>query len=785
MMGSARLPLADVRVLDLATGNADAVTRLFADLGADVLKIEPPGGSAGRQELPTAGGTSIPFALRNANKRSTELNPDDEADRQCFYRLAGSADILVDSGIPGMAAAFGTSCAELADRFGHLVAMSVTDFGTDGPRALWRGSDAVMYALSTALSRSGPATGKPVLPPSGIAAATAAVQASWAALVAYYHRLCYGTGDYIDFSRFEAVLQALDPPFGAVGQAAAGRRPDDWRGRPRNQDVYPIFACKDGHVRICVLSPRQWRAMRSWLGEPDRFRDPRYDRLGVRFAASREIGELVAALFADQTMDDLVAAATTYGIPIAPVLSPAEALSSHHFHAVGALTEMEFAGVRVTVPVGNFIIDGQRLGVRRSVQRSVRHAETGEPDWDRPAVAGSARCDTADGRRPFDGLRILDLGVIVAGGELGRLFADMGAEVIKIESATYPDGLRQTRPGQPMSGSFALTHRNQYGLGLDLRNPAGADVFARLVSCSDAVFANFKPGTLASLGFPYETLRDLNPGIVLGESSAFGDSGPWRARMGYGPLVRAATGITRLWDFWDSTTIFPDHVVARITAIGALAALIRRNRNGCGGRVHISQSEAAVNQLDVRYVIEAAHAAGVPVCDDPSVDGVYPCSGEDEWCAISINGEADKRALATAMGRPDLTWGGLATEVSAWTSTLDKAVVADLLQRAGVASGPMNRPGDVLDDPVVRRRKVFGEMVHPLFDHPFPTETGAARYRRIPSAELRPAPMPGEHTREICERVLGMDVAEIERLIADGALFASSAPHQTESRSSP
>ena len=164
--------------------------------------------------------------------------------------------------------------------------MSVTDFGADGPRASWRATDPVFYALSTALSRSGPTAGRPVLPPNGIASATAAVQAAWAALVAYYHRLRYGTGDYIDFSRFEAVVQSLDPPFGSEGQAAVGQKRSSelWRGRPRNQQIYPTFACRDGHVRICLLSPRQWRGMRSWLGEPEQFADPKFDTIAARYA---------------------------------------------------------------------------------------------------------------------------------------------------------------------------------------------------------------------------------------------------------------------------------------------------------------------------------------------------------------------------------------------------------------------------------------------------------------------------------------------------------------------
>ena len=289
--------------------------------------------------------------------------------------------------------------------------------------------------------------------------------------------------------------------------------------------------------------------------------------------------------------------------------------------------------------------------------------------------------------------------MIVAGGELGRLFADLGAEVIKVESATYPDGLRQTPPGQVMSRSWALTHRNEFGLGLDLRSKEGAAVFSRLVAGADAVFANFKPGTLASLGFPYEKLRELNPRIVLAESSAFGATGPWSARMGYGPLVRATTGVTKLWaseddpGFYDATTIFPDHVVARITAIAALSSLIGREQTGAGAHVHISQAEAAVNQLAASYVTDAARTAGLPVADDSAVHGVYPCAGDDEWCVISLPTAADRDALAVAMGVSTLpdNRGDLLDAVSAWTSRMDKDAVADMLQRAGVPAAPMNR----------------------------------------------------------------------------------------------
>jgi crotonobetainyl-CoA:carnitine CoA-transferase CaiB-like acyl-CoA transferase len=788
-----------VRVLDLSSGSADAVTRLLADLGADVLKVEFPGGSMGRDELPTLAGVSIPFAVHNANKRSAVLDPLEDADCGRFFDLAADADIVVDSGLDGHIGAFGTSAAELAARYPHLVVLSITDFGVTGPRSAWRATDPVLFAMCGSLSRSGPTTGTPVLPPDGIASATAAVQAAWAALVAYYNRLRCGTGDYIDFSRFDAVVMALDPAFGAHGQVAAGiRRSGNWRGRPKNQDAYPICPCKDGYVRLCVMAPRQWRGLRRWLGEPEEFQDPKYDVIAARMAAWPEISGLAQALFADQTMKDLVAAGQAHGVPIAAVLPPSWVLGSEHFQEVGAIAEAELVPqVRTSVPTGYFVVDGQRAGFRTPAPA----AGQDQPFWRGNPVLVRAPSGRV-GEYPFAGLRILDLGIIVAGGELSRLFGDLGAEVIKVESAEYPDGLRQARAGDAMSESFAWTHRNQLGLGLDLRSAEGKDIFGRLVAEADAVFANFKPGTLTALGFNYEALRALNPRIVLAGSSAYGNSGPWRTRLGYGPLVRAATGVTRLWTsddadeqagtgrhaFYDATTIFPDHVVGRVTAIAALAALIHRDRTGSGAHVHVSQAEVVINQLDTLYVTEAAQAAGIgPIREDTSLHAVCPCAGDDEWCAISIGSDDEWRCLAGLLDHPqwvdDPRFAAgesrlanrreLVELVSTWTRTRTPLRAAELLQAAGVAAGPMNRPPDVLEDPQLIERKLFSDMTHPLIERPMPAETGPAPFQHIPPAPQRPAPLPGQDTRGICRDLLGMGADETERLIRDRVLFAT------------
>ena len=632
-----------LRVLDLGGAESDAVSRLFADLGADVLKIEPPAGSPARRALPSVAGASIPFALHNANKRSAVLDPDSAADRDRLIELAGAADIVVDGGNPPGAAAFGTSCAALAEQFGHLVALSVTDFGTTGPYASWRATDPVLYAMSTALSRTGPTAGTPVLPPAGVASATAAVQAAWAALAAYYHRLRCGTGEYIDFSRFEAVVQSLDPPFGSEGQAAVGlkRSSELWRGRPRNQQIYPIFPCKDGYVRICLLSARQWRGMCAWLGEPEQFADPKFDthRGAIRRVTRTQRRHRRARSPRRRW--------TTWW----PRVNVAEFRSRRCSRRRRRCPRSIFAlsgrwptsksplAPACPFPSGRSWSTVSMPGTPVPRHRSARTKPPGRQDVPSP------RRQAARAGRPFDGMRILDLGVIVAGGELGRLFADLGAEVIKIESAAYPDGLRQTPPGQVMSRSWALTHRNEYGLGLDLRHPSGAD----------AIRADWSPAPtrcsptssrerLRRWGFPTNgcgssTRASCSPRAARSGPPARGARGWATARWSAPPPASPGCGPPRTPSGAASMTpprSSPITSSARITAIATLAAVIGRDRTGTGAHVHISQAEAAVNQLATAYVAEAARAARLPVADDPAVHAVYPCDGDDEWCVISL-----------------------------------------------------------------------------------------------------------------------------------------------------
>jgi crotonobetainyl-CoA:carnitine CoA-transferase CaiB-like acyl-CoA transferase len=789
------LPLSALRVLDLTEDAGEWSGRILADLGAEVIRIEPPGGSPGRRD-------QVGFALRNANKAGVTLDLDDPAGRSKLLDLAADADILLESLSCEQAQTRALTPAALLQANPALIVVSITDFGRTGPHRDRVATEDVLAAAGGVLSRSGLPGGTPLLPPRGVVSLTVGVHAAWAALVAYVKRVRTGEGEHVDVSALEAVVHGFDPGFGSQGSAAAGRSETFPRGRPDAANYYPIYSCADGHVRICLLATRQWRAMFDWLGEPAEFADPRYDAIPARFEASDRINPLIAALCADRSRDELVAEGTARGIPIAGVLAVDEVLASEHFAATGTLVEADIADdLRATVPSGYAFVDGARAGLVRPAPRPGEHnhllttARSRRPDHDLGLPA------LPSGAAPLTGLRMLDLGVIVFGAELGRLFADHGADVIKVENSAFPDGLRQTRKGGGMNASFAWGHRNKRGLGLDLRDPEGARLFRELVADADVVSANFKPGTLEALGFSHAELARINHRIVVTDSSAFGSRGPWRSRMGYGPLVRASCGLSSLWRdtdanpdepsaYCDGSTVYPDHVAGHAAAVAALAAVIGRGATGAGRAIEVPQADVAVYALGPTLArASRAAASSQPGGVDAEGNrrtglapaGVFPCAGDDEWCVIVVRDDDDWQALAAATGLTDdpalRNYAGRAArrarieeQLATWTAQHDPVDVEEKLQAVGVPAAAMVRLPEELIHPQLVARDSFHTMDHPLLLRPIPTSARVARFSSIPDPALRPAPTPGEQTREICASLLRMKTDEIDRLIAAGVL---------------
>ncbi|CAJ63405.1 conserved hypothetical protein; putative Formyl-CoA transferase [Frankia alni ACN14a] len=805
------LPLAGVRVLDLADGRCESTGRYLADLGAEVLRIEPPGGAASRRVGPfTEDGTSLSFAVHAINKRAAVVDLTTAAGRELLGALAATADILLHTARPDQQAALGLDPEGLLAAHPGLVVVSITDFGLTGPYRDWTGSSDVHVAIGGLLSRSGLPGLPPLLPPAFLADECAAAQAAWATLVAYANRLDTGRGDAVDFSLLEAVAQVLDPGYGISGSARAGATVRDLpRGRPDARHLYPIFPAADGWVRICLLAARQWRGMFRWLGEPAQFAEPKYDNIGVRFAAAGELYPLIGKLFAERTMETIVAESIGFGVPAAALLDAAATVAGEHVRARGTFVPVEVApGVTVPVADGLVEIDGVRAGRRFGPPPLgecdpavlVTTAAASRPG---PERAGDLIGAAGAPRHPFAGLRVLDLGVIVVGAELGRLFADHGAEVIKVENRAFPDGSRQNRSGGQMSESFAWGHRNKSSLGLNLRDPRGQAIFLRLAASADVVLSNFKPGAMESLGLGYDELARVNPGIIVADSSAFGSTGPWSRRLGYGPLVRATAGLSELWrypdlpdGFCDAITIYPDHVAARVSAVAVLALLLRRRRTGRGGTVSAAQIETIFYQMGAGLAEEYLRPGSVRAeGNDRRGDaprGLFACAGDDEWCVVDVNaggdgdttfgrladvvGEPrwrDDPRFATAAGR-DAHRAEINAAVGRWTATHTPAQAARHLQEHGVPAGQMLRVHELPADPQLAARRLLVEQDQPQLPPPLLTLGGEAHYRGVADPLTGPAPLVAEHTRELAERLLGLTPAEVDALVAAGVLEAPS-----------
>jgi crotonobetainyl-CoA:carnitine CoA-transferase CaiB-like acyl-CoA transferase len=784
--------LAGVRVVDLTDGTANLCSRFLADLGADVVLVEPPDGSSLRRAEPMHEGTSLRFAMYNANKRGVAVDLGAAPGRETLRRLLDGADIVIDSGLPGRLPMAGVTPEELRSDHPGLVVVSVSNFGPDGPSAHDPASPWTLLARAAVLARSGPpGFERPLMPPTEVVDAIVAAQASWAALVAYWGALQTGHGDEVDVSAFEAVLQLFDPVFGTGGTAGAGKRWYEFvSGRPNSAHLYPIFPCRDGHVRIAVLGVRQWHGLRAWIGDPEQFMDPSFDLVMNRFRAAATLYPLVRTLFADAAAADLVAEGQRRGVPIAPVLDPREVLSADHYRERGAIAELEIApGVRADVPTGCLEVDGGRAGFRGRAPLLGEHDDT--IDWEpRERVVAPV----AEPEQPLAGLRVIDLGVIVLGAEVGRLFADLGAEVIKVESRGFPDAGR-TAAGGEMTPSFAWGNRNKLGLGLNLRDSDGVALFTRLAARSDLVLANFKPGTMDALGLGFDELSAVNPDIVVANSSALGSTGPWRTWMGYGPLVRAAAGLTSQWrspedphSFSDNATVFPDHYAARITAVLAIAGLIDARRTGRGHLVETSQAETILFAFASRYAGESLVPGSFgPEGNDGPADatcGVFRCDGADDWCVLAAPGDDGWSKLTAAIGAPDLAGApqfatadarvrnraSVVELIETWTSQRSSAAAVAALLDVGIAAAAMATPASIADDPQLPARGYWDILIQPGVPESMPTEARPFTARRIPIGPKRPAPLHGQHTRTICMDLLELESGEFDRLFAAGVL---------------
>ena len=788
---SIELPLAGLRVLDLADEKGELAGRIFADLGADVVRVEPPGGARSRGIPPFEDGHSLYFAYRNFNKLGLALDLESPADREKLQGLLPRTDVLIESERPGRMKELGLDPADLASRHPHLVVLSISDFGQTGPYRDWVATDATIAAIGGMQFKAGLPDREPLLPPGAMGYDIAGIMGALAAMMALYQRERTGFGQTIDLSVLEAVAQQTDWSF-SNGTMIEAKGQDSTTTRAGSGPVYPIFPCRGGYVRLVILAPRQWRAMREWLGEPEYLQDPKYDSFLGRMQIAEALNVMIADLFQEMGHEEVAFEAQKRGIVCTPVLKPDEVLANEHFRSRRTFVDAEWsAGRRGPIAAGFFELDGERMGYRQRPPEIGEHSrEVLTELWSdsRPAPSGAPPAPS----RPLEGLRVLDFGIGGVGVEAGRFFAEYGADVIKVESRTYPDFIRVVMSSE-MSASFASSSRSKRGFGVNIKSDEGRALIHRLVESSDVVIENNSTGTMETLGLGYPQLIGIQPRLVMASSQLLGAHGAWADWIGYGPSTQPIGGLVHLWDYPEegppagSTSIFPDHVAGRLLVIVSLAGLLRRTRTQNGGHGSVAQAEAVANIIGDLMLKEGVAPGSVRPLGNRHERGApwgsYPCAGEDQWVAITIRDDEDWQRFKTAMGDPE--WAQVAAYDSAagrraahddiderireWTKGQTKRAVTSTLQVFGVPAAPMYAAADQMHDPHFQARG-YPRWLHQQGLGWMAMEGPCFRASGMSDVHLVQAPLVGEHTRPIARELLGLGEAEIEKQIAAGIL---------------
>ncbi|HET6963990.1 MAG TPA: CoA transferase, partial [Acidimicrobiales bacterium] len=554
-------PLAGLRVVDMADEKAELCGRLMADLGADVIRLEPPGGAESRRLPPFADGASLYFEVRNANKRGATLDITEPAGRQALLDILQGADIWVETSCPGRLAAHGLDPAEVANRFPHLVVVSVTDFGHTGPYRDFLATDPVMEGMAWTLFRAGVPELPPVLPPGAIAYDMVGVSAAFAGLTAYLDRCNTGSGQWIDMSVMEAVAQTTD--WGLTSYSVISKLGLYGEIRDGGGKVYPIIPCKDGFVRPAMVTLAEWRKLQAWIGEagiqPEILQQDHWDETVARFGAFDELlRPIFVEFFRDKTMLELSITGQERGIPITPMLTPSDALRAEQFEWLGSFTDgVTSSGVKGRVASGFMVVDGERIGPRRPAP-APPGTGGGAPAWGPPAPAVSDQ--GAEPGRPYRRLRVLEFGVAGAVPEMGRLLAEYGADVIRVESPKRVDIFRQLGGPTGLGSVFASSNRSTRSFGVDFTDPAGADIVREMVKGADIVLENLPPGTLERFGLGVEEFRKVKPEVLVISSQTMGRRGPWAHWRGYGSNTQLPGGMSWLWSFPDAEEPVPQNV---------------------------------------------------------------------------------------------------------------------------------------------------------------------------------------------------------------------------------
>jgi crotonobetainyl-CoA:carnitine CoA-transferase CaiB-like acyl-CoA transferase len=797
-----RQGLESLQVIEIGGGIASGVAgKALADLGASVVKIEHPRGDETRRRGPFRNGRADPeasgtFLFLNANKRSLAADLAKPEGRRALDDLAGRADLLIHDVDASCMPKCGLDYERLAAVNPALVMLSLTPFGLTGPYRDYAAAELTLFHASgwgwCCPGDSTPLSFPPSKPFGQHALIQAGLHGAVAALAACASAMESGIGEHIDLSAVEATTFQLGRhtarfPFSGLS---------DSRDSPQPYEPFSFYPCKDGWIYIVTPEQDQWNRLVELMGHPAWCDDPRFTSRKGREQHGPALKAYLREWTAQQEMEFLFHACQRVRAGAAPVLGYPQVEHQEHLKAREVfVTQRHPAAGAFRMPGAPYLLRqpwwrldraAPLLGEANGDQERL-FDEDGRPPRKRPPSGGSPP-------PPLAGVRVLDLTWLWTGPHCTMALAFLGADVIKVESSKRPDLTRRSHifppgmePGLNRCGYFNQIGQSKRSIGIDLQTPEGVELVLRLAERSDVMVSNFATGVMERLGLGADEALARNPHLIVATISAFGQTGPLKDYMGYGPLVHAVGGLSAQSGYADGIPrdigmAYGDPNAGVHAAIAIAAALWARKRHGGAGQViDVSMWDA---MLVTAFEGWMNHALGNPPHPmmgnrDPvwAPHNLYRCAGDDEWIAIAVTDDEQWRGLCRAVGDPalaaDARWrdapsrkrneDALDTRIAAWCATLDKWEATQRLQAEKVPAFPSLDNEELLDDPHLNARGLFTAWPHP--------EVGARKLVGAPWHFARRrnghgfvAPCLGQHTDEILGGILGQDRAELARL---------------------
>lgn len=742
---------AGVRVADFSQGIAGPMAAmLLGDFGAEVVKVEPPGGD----RLKAHPG----YQAFNRNKQVLTLDLAAGDGLKAALELIAGADVAIFDHAPGQLEALGLDAASLGAGHPALVHAWMPPYGVTGSWSQLPPHHSLLTALSGVAFRQGCYSDQPVHLVLPLCFYGQGVVAAGAIGSALFERTRSGCGQAVTVSGLHG-LSEVSGPVRVLDQ------PPLPRGQPLGATPsYRLYRCSDGQwFFLGTLFANFYRRAVEAVGLAHHWEILVLDPVAAR--------ETLVAVFATRPRQEWLEILQDSGVPCAPVGS------REAWFAGPVIAEGGLRAVLQHPDLGDVAVPGvaARLEKTPGSVRALAQANDAPPAW--PSRAGGQARPRARSDAPLAGVRVLDLGTVIAGAHAGGVLANLGADVIKVEPV-------EGDPFRSDGGGFQAYNRGKRGLGIDLKQAAARELFYDLARQADVVLDNYRLGVRARLGIDYETLAALNPRLISCSINAYGDHGARAALPGFDPLLQAEGGMQAAQGGDDEPILHTipvnDVATAAMVAFAVVAALNARERTGEGQEIKTS---LMAQSLTFQFA-EVVDYEGRPANDLGGRDclGVralhrfYPCA--DGWIALVCEDEGEVaklgQTLSLDLGDPAAALiaprdGHLARTLEGAFDTRTRAEALDALLGAGLAAAPALRAHEALEDPYLAENRLLEVWEHPRLG-PILGVRAYADFSRTPSVFRHPCPELGEHTTALLAE-FGIAPDRIEALLATGAIF--------------